>query len=186
MIGREYEYRLKADRVMVRAFLFAAGAVGLGYMAATNDRALILFCLPLSQKNATIAYAVFAAISAIIAASDFVNASRRGSLVQRIAFKPEGLIVPASKWTTEETVIPYTSIRKMQTFNEPETAVVISHEGGEMSIYMNMLADERAFSEVVNGLAEAVTAAHGGAPMPKEPPPADPELAQRPLGPDLS
>src|SRR5205814_6717094 len=86
MIEREYEYRLKAGRVEVRAALMAAGALLFTYLALTNDRGLILFIIPLERGAATVAYWAFAGLAALCAAADAVNVVRRADLRQRIAF----------------------------------------------------------------------------------------------------
>ena len=152
MIGREYEYRLKAGRVAARAFAFAAAAAGFAYMAATNDRGLVLFVVPLSRDNATIFYGVFAAVAAVIAACDAVNADRRGSLRQRIAFAEVGLVVPKTVWSTEEMLIPYESVVGLKEFNEPDSIVLIEHRGGVFTLRLDLLPDERAYAEILQAL----------------------------------
>ena len=109
MIEREYEYRLKAGRVLAKATLFGAGALWFASMALTNDRGLILFIIPLSKNGATIFYGAFAGLAALFSAKDAVNVARRASLRQRIAFAKDGLMVPRSLWSREEALIPYES-----------------------------------------------------------------------------
>jgi hypothetical protein len=152
MSDREYEYRLKAGRVETRAFLYGAGALFMAYMGLTNDRALGLFVIPLSQRNATIAYWVFAALAAFFCVYDFVSANRRKSLRQRIVLTEDALLVPKSSWTEEEQRIPYKSIRSLKPFNEPDSVVVICHQGGEFVLRLDMLPDERTYGELVASL----------------------------------
>src|SRR5947209_6942241 len=114
MIDREYEYRLKAGRVLTRAMLYGAGALGLAYMAINNDRGLVLYIIPLSKEAATIFYGVFAGLAALFCVIDVVNVSRRESLRQRIAFTRDGLMVPKSPWSNEEMLIRYDSLIDMK------------------------------------------------------------------------
>jgi hypothetical protein len=161
MIEREYEYRLKAGRVQTRALLYGAGALFMAYMAVTNDRGLELFVIPLSRTNATIAYWVFAALAALFAVIDMVNVERRERLRQRIALTTDALVVPRSPWTEEEERIPYDSILGIKPFNGPDSVVVIRHKGGEFTLKLDMLPDERAYAEIVQNLASLVAVAKG-------------------------
>jgi hypothetical protein len=161
MIEREYEYRLKAGRVETRALLFGAGALFMAYMGLTNDRGLILFVIPLSQANATIAYWVFAGLAACICAVDSINVERRGHLRQRIALTKDGLLVPKSQWTEEEQKIPYESILKLTPFDGPDSLVIIRHQMGEFTLRLDMLPDERAYAEIVGNVSEAARIAQG-------------------------
>src|SRR2546421_12408514 len=98
MVEREFEYRLKAGRTAAWAVLTGAGALWFAYSGLTNDRGLILFVIPLSQNAATVFYWVIAALAGLFAASAAVNVAGRAELRQRIAFTPDGLLVPKSKW----------------------------------------------------------------------------------------
>jgi hypothetical protein len=172
MVEREYEYQLKAGRVLVRAVLYGFGALWFAYMALTNDRGLNLYCIPLNQNRATIFYGVFAGLAALFAAYDAANAARRGSLRQRIAFTRDGLSVPRSSDSTEEKQIPYESVLDLKQISEPDNVTVIRHRGGEFTLRLDMLSDERAYAEIVQNLALLVHAAKaevGG--QPPEPPP---------------
>jgi hypothetical protein len=173
MIGREYEYRLKAGRVLNRAILYGAAALGMAYMALTNDRGLILFIIPLSKNGTTSLYGIFAGLAALFSISHAVNVHRRASLRQRIAFTKEGLVVPRSAWSVEEALIPYERIRDLKEFTEPDHVVVMRHEEGDFTLRFDMLLDERAFAEIVQNLALIVPAAQAAAGNP----PPDPTQA---------
>ena len=168
MIEREYEYRLKSERTQLKAALFGAAALGFAYMASSNDRGLILFIIPLSRNAATIAYWAFAGLAAIMCVSDVVNVVRRGSLRQRIAFSPEGLLVPRSVWSTDEMLIPYDTVLKLHEFNEPKSVVVVQHRQGEFTLELDMLPDERAYAEIFHNLASRVQAAKTGSGRPAD------------------
>jgi hypothetical protein len=159
MIQREYEYRLKVERVMFRAALVGVGALWFGWMALTNDRGLVVFVVPLSAKNATVFYAVFAALAGFYSAYDFTSVSRRGSLRQRIAFTEDALIVPRSLWRAEEDAILYRDVLDFIPFSQPDTLTVIRHRGGEFSLRLDMLPDERAYTDILQNLALLVRAA---------------------------
>jgi hypothetical protein len=159
MTEREYEYRLKSGRVMTRAALWAVGALFMGYMALTNDRGLVLFVVPLSKERATMAYAIFGGLAGLFSIVDAIKATRGESLRQRIAFTEDGVIVPKSAWTAEEVLIPYESVRDMNEFNEPDSLVVIRHQGGEFTLRCDMHPDERAYAEIVQNLALRVRSA---------------------------
>lgn len=160
MIDREYEYRLKAGRVEVRALLFGTGGLFCAYMAMTNDRGLELFCIPLDMHKATVAYWVFAVLAGAFAVFDGVSAARRGPLRQRIAFTGDGLLVPESDWTEAEMLIPYASICKITPFDEPECVVIIDYGAGEFTLKLSMLRDERIFAEILQTLVRRVQEAH--------------------------
>jgi hypothetical protein len=162
MVEREYEYRLKAGRTLVRAILCGAGALWFGYMALNNDRGLILLIIPLSQKGATIFYGVIGGLAAVFAAYDAISVSRRKSLRQRIAFANDGLLVPRSLWSTEEKLIPYESVLDVKEFTEPNSVAIIRHREGEFTLELDLLADERTYAEIVRNLAARVHAAKGG------------------------
>ncbi len=163
MVDREYEYQLKAGRIMMRALLYGAGAIFFAYMAMTNDQGLILFVIPLSTSNATGFYGFAAVLAAFFSVFDAVNAERRGKLRQRIAFTEDGLLVPLSKWSTEEVCIPYESIVKLEEIKDPNSFVLIEHENGVFSLRLDMLPNERAYGEVFQYLSLLHQAAKSGA-----------------------
>jgi len=163
MIEREYEYRLKAGRVQATAFLFGAGAVWFAYLALTNDRGLILWRLiTFTQNGATIFYWVFAGLTALVCVCNAAMVARLGSVRQRIAFTKDGLMVPRSARSAEETLIRYENILDMKEFTDPDHLVLIRHREGEFELRLDWLPDERAFAEIVHNLALLARAAKAG------------------------
>jgi hypothetical protein len=156
MINREFEYQLKSERILVRAALFGAGAIGLAWLALTNDRALILFVIPLSKNGATISYGICAALAALMCLVDVIKVSRRGSLRQKIALTDEGLLVPETPTSTESKLIRYADVADLKEFTEPDHVMMIRHRAGDFELRLDMLSDERAFAEIVVTLAQQV------------------------------
>jgi hypothetical protein len=156
MIQREFPYQLKSERVMIRAALFGAGAIGLTWLALTNDRGLILFVVPLSQSGATIAYGVGAALAALICVADGIKVHRLSSLQQRIVLTDEGVLVPASRYSGESKLLLYQDLTDLKEFTEPDHVMMVRHKGGDFELRMDMLSDERAYAEIVRTLAQRI------------------------------
>jgi hypothetical protein len=156
MTHREFAYQLKSERILIRAALFGAGAIGLTWLALTNDRGLILFVIPLSQSGATISYAVGAGLGALMCVTDVARVVRRGSLEQKIVLTDEGLLVPATPYSSEAKLIRYGDLTDLKEFTEPDHVMMIRHQGGDFELRMDMLSDERSYSEIVRTLAQQI------------------------------
>src|SRR5207253_535854 len=114
-------------------------------------------------------YWVIAALAGLFAASAAVNVAGRAELRQRIAFTPDGLLVPKSKWSSEEALIPYGAVLDVQEFTEPNAAAVVRHSGGEFTVELDLLPSERAYAEILQALAARVQAARATPAAPAKP-----------------
>ena len=159
LVEREYEYRLKEGRLLVKAILYGIGFLWLAGMALTNDRALLLFNFPLSENTATLVYAAGAALAAIFCVHDGAHVALRGKLRQRIAFTADGLLVPVSDWSREERLIRFGDVVKWQEITTPDTLFLIEHRRGAFTIRLDLLPDERAYAEVIRDLTSRVQSA---------------------------
>jgi hypothetical protein len=156
MIPREFPYQLKSDRLFMRAALFGAGAVFLAWLALTNDRGLILFVIPLSRNGATISYAVGAGLGALMCVADIAKVIRRGSLEQKIVLTDEGLLVPATAYSSESKLIRYEDLTDLKEFTEPDHVMMVRHKAGDFEVRLDMLSDERAYAEIVGTLSRRI------------------------------
>jgi hypothetical protein len=156
MIPREFPYQLKSDRLLMRAALFGAGAAFLAWLALTNDRGLILFVIPLSRNGATISYAVGAGLGALMCVADVAKVIRRGSLEQKIVLTDEGLLVPATTYSSESKLIRYEDLTDLKEFTEPDHVMMVRHKAGDFELRLDMLSDERAYAEIVGTLSRRI------------------------------
>jgi hypothetical protein len=156
MIQREFPYQLKSDRLLMRAALFGAGAVFLAWLALTNDRGLILFVIPLSRNGATISYAVGAGLGALMCVADIAKVIRRGSLEQKIVLTDEGLLVPATPYSSESKLIRYDDLTDLKEFTEPDHVMMVRHKAGDFELRLDMLSDERAYAEIIGTLSQRI------------------------------
>lgn len=107
-VDREYESKPSWVVIALCAVFFGAGAAILGYIAATNDRGLVINgILPLSRDGATVFDWSLCALSIGFVVIAAIVAARRLKYRQRIAFTPQSLVVPVSRSSTDEIVTNY-------------------------------------------------------------------------------
>ena len=164
MLDHEYQYRVQTDRVILQAVFYGGGAALFAYLALTNDRGLILYVIPLAKDQATVFYGFFAVTCTLISLGQLLKVNRSESLKQRIAFTKDGFLVPRSAWSKDELVIPYENVIDMKEYTEPDVLTEIRYQGGNFKLRLNLLPDERTYSEVVHSLNERVQAAKSGPP----------------------
>jgi hypothetical protein len=137
------------------------GAVLFIWIAATNDRGLILYCIPFTKDGATIFYWLMAVVFAVAAVVLLVPGLAGMGAPQRIAFTREGLVVPRSASSTEEELIHYASISNIATGTGDNGRVArIRHYAGEFYLHQSGLRDASTFDEILQTLAARVQAAH--------------------------
>jgi len=162
-IDREYEYGPKGWILLFCAVFFSVGAVVVGSAAASGTYTgwLVLF------------FWVLCALSIVEVALLVAQAVARLLLRQRVAFTPTSLLLPKSRWTSEEVVINYGAITGLfvssadfaprmfrvaidcQTTTELAARkgprwrfLYLSHTGGERCIAAGWLPSQSAFDEV--------------------------------------
>lgn len=162
-VEREYPYRPRWTTVFFCAAFFTLGAVVLGAKAARNDRGLIVAgLLEFGPEGATVFYWVLAACGAGFVVLAAVLAYHRLAYRQRVALGPDGLIVPASRWSGGETEIAYRDIRGLSTARVAgQRFLYVDHPGGRYTMTASLLPSRAVFDEIRDVLAAKVRAAQG-------------------------
>ena len=161
-IEREYPYRPRLGPVLLGMLFFIAAAVMLAMRAATNREGLLInHVIPLSPGQATGFYWVLFVFCLGILALGGTGLYHRLIYRQRLAFTPEGLLVPKARWSGEELFIPYRSITALETVEAPggQHHLYVVHAAGRQIINSGMLPDKQTFLEIRQYLGNRVTVA---------------------------
>lgn len=159
-VEREYEYKPRWTLIVFCAVFFGLWAVILGAKAHGNDRGVIINrVLQLSPSGATTFYWVLCACSVGFVAIAAFLACHRLTFRQRIAFGPTALLVPASRWSSEEKQVGYRDIEALSIAQvSGQRFLYVTHSGGKYAITASMLPSKAAFEEVCELLAAKVRA----------------------------
>jgi len=150
-IDREYEYKSSWAVIIFCAIFFGAGAAVLGNAAATNDRGLVINgIIPLTQNGATTFYWFLCALSIGFVAISALLTVHRLTHHQRIAFTPQSIILPSSRWSSEETTINYDDITSLSgaKVNGQRFLYVFRNDGKQFTIAASLLPTRGSFNEV--------------------------------------
>lgn len=159
-MNRQFRYGPKWTVIVFCALFFGACAIVLGAKAKGNERGLILNgVIEFSPTGATIFYWVLAALSAgFVVVAGFL-AVMRLALRQRIAFTETCLMVPRSKWSSEEVTVPFRDVLELTRAEASgQRFLTIVHPGGKFTLIGWMLPKKQDFDELWQGLSEGVNA----------------------------
>jgi rRNA maturation protein Nop10 len=139
-------------------------SVFVGWLALTNDRRLVIYCITLSRENATFFYWVLSIFGIVASVYEMGQLLYCASLRQRIVLSAEGLFVPESAYSSTEKLIPYQSIIEIKTFDDSnpswfsgyDRGVVIRHRSGDDKLKLDMFADESTFLELLQELKSRI------------------------------
>lgn len=157
-IEREYEYRASWTLIVVFIVMFSFGALLLGRAAARNDRGLIIQrIIELGPTGATIFYWCLCAFSGALALFGVFMAHQRLTKRRRVAFTATTIIVPVSRWSTNEQEIGYREISWLSTERGTgHNTLHFTHGGSTYKIDRDLLPSNAAFEEVCELLATKV------------------------------
>jgi hypothetical protein len=141
-LPKEYSYRHPLEIVLVFA-LFSGYATVMSFEKAShNDRGLRILRgkIQLSPREATNLYwgcGVLMGVGFLVSCRILYH---RLTARQRIIFASESLILPISRWSSQEREIPYQHIKGMSVTEENrKRAIQIRHQGGIDMIHGSML-----------------------------------------------
>jgi hypothetical protein len=165
-IEREFVYQMSWFTIGRVGGFFAACAIGMTVIAATDDRGQVFYGVTLSAGEATLfnwALTVFCWGAVLLALR---AAWRRfGQKPGRIAFTGSALIVLLPHWRRGAQRIAYDSIKASQVgFANWNVYLIIRHEGGVLRLNRAYFSSRAAFYEASALLAERleVRLARGG------------------------
>jgi len=161
IVEREYEYKPKWALILLCSGFFGICAVVLGLKAFKNDRGLnISGILELSPENAKGFYWVLCWLSVGFVVAAGVLAVTRLWLRQRVAFTQSSILLPRSRWSSEEIVIDYEAITGLSTSAVAgQRFLHLRHRGGKQTITASLLPSKAAFEEVCELLTARVSQA---------------------------
>jgi hypothetical protein len=154
----EFVYRPRWFWIIIGVLLFGAGTIIFCHKALTNDRGLIINgIIELPITGATIFYWVMCVASAaFVFAANFLVLHRL-AFSQRITFTSETIVVPRSRWSSEEIAVEYGAITGIEaTEVSGEKFLRVTHSEGKFTIVASMLPTRQAYDEVYQLLLEHV------------------------------
>jgi hypothetical protein len=159
--GKVYDYRPRWTVIVLCALSFGAAALFFAAEASGNDRGLIINGLiELPPAGATVFYWVLAALSVGFVAAAATMAAVRLTLHQRIAFTDSGIAIPRSRWSAEETAVPFSEIVALSTSEvHNQRFLKIIYRGGKFTLTASMLPGNEDFDEIVSAVSQGVNAA---------------------------
>jgi hypothetical protein len=157
-IEREYPYRPRLPGILFGTLFFTAAAVALARTARTNTQGILIEgIIPLSPAQATVFYWVLFAFSVLTVGMGVAGLFHRATCRQRLAFTPEGILAPKSRWAREEVLIAYSSITHLERARLPSNQhLYVDHPGGRQIINAAMLPNTAAFEEICSLLGQRV------------------------------
>ena len=155
---KEYDYKPKWTAIFLGGTFFAACTVGLGFVAANNDRGLMInHVIELEPGGATVFYWVLAVCSLGFVGAGVIGAYHRLTVRQRIKLGSQSLIVPSSFWSSEEKEIAYDDIHELSTSTiSGQRLLNVKHIDGKVIIAASKLPSKAAFEEMCKLLAVRV------------------------------
>jgi hypothetical protein len=155
-IEREYEYKPKWTTALLSGGSFALCAAFFAIRASGNDRGLLINGLiALSPAGATSFYWVLFGLSAAFVAAAALLVFHRLRFRQRIAFTPDAVLLPRSRWSAEERRVAYraiTGLSRSEAYGQ--RLLRVSYDGGAIHIVASMLPSREAFEEITALLSE--------------------------------
>jgi hypothetical protein len=155
-VEREYEYKPSWAAILLGGGFFALCAAFFVVRAGGNDRGLIINgVIRLSPEGATIFYWVLFGLSAAFVAAAALLVLHRLNLRQRIAFTPDAVLLPKSRWSSEERRVAYSAITGLSRSEVyGQRFLRVSYDGGAVEIAASMLPSREVFEEVTALLRE--------------------------------
>jgi hypothetical protein len=155
---REYTYKPRWTVILACAAFFGLAAGILGIKAWSNDRGLLINgIIELSADAATVFYWILCALGVGFVAVAVLLACHRLLYRQRIAFTATSLIVPKSRWSSEESIIEYNAVVGLAMEKvSGQQFLRIMHTKGKHTITASLLPSQADFEEVCALLAERV------------------------------
>jgi hypothetical protein len=153
---REYPYKPSWMTIVCLGVFFGLCSVGFGYLASNNQRGLIINGLiEFSPENATLLYWLlwFVCVSFVVLAG--VVAIMRVVLPQRVVVTQTALILPKSRWSSEEISIQYQAIISLATSEvSGQRFLHVAHSSGKHYVNSSFLPSKAAFEEICEMLAK--------------------------------
>jgi hypothetical protein len=131
----------------------------MGAMAATNDRGLILYCIPMEKQVATVFYAFMGLICAGAALKLGAQYQAHSDADSRVILTDSEIILPASSPSQGEALVPFQRISRLVVPAEMNWAR-IEYAGGEFKLELEYM-EPNEFLEIVDCLAKHCPVAHG-------------------------
>jgi hypothetical protein len=149
--SRIYPYQPR-PAVLRRVLLTAAGAIFMAVMALTNDRGLVVYCLPMSRPAATIFYACLAGILGVAATIMGTRHQLHSTANRRIVLTESAITLPRTARSEEEAVVPFRDISRVVVSGEMKYAR-IEYAGRHFTLELEYL-EPNQFLEIVDYLAK--------------------------------
>jgi len=160
----EYPYKAKPWMMLAGIAFFGACAAGMGYMAVTNDRGLILNRIfTFSVEEATIFYWCIAAVAALFVVGAIFALIAGLTNPMTVRLTATEFSAPKHGFAKKPTAIPLHDIKEIaiQTVQK-QRFMNIYFRNGKLSIAQSMLPNSEAFEKLHSGLvAKAKTQKSG-------------------------
>lgn len=158
--GQEYEYKPRWSAILLAMLFFGACAACGVVKAHWNNRGLIIEgIIRLSPQGATVFWWIYTALSMGIVLFCVFLGIRRLIQTQRIVLTPNAIIVPKSRWSSDEITILYAKITDVwETKKYNQKFLHISYQEGKSTIVASCLPTERHYYDIRCFLVKRVEA----------------------------
>ncbi|HWE37918.1 MAG TPA: hypothetical protein VG406_15215 [Isosphaeraceae bacterium] len=154
---REYTYRPRWSIIALLTGACVFGAAVSRYAALHRDDVVVFHVIKLRPPEATTVWWLSCGICVAVAALGVLVAVDRLAHRRRIVIGRSAVTVPSSRWSVDETTIPFGEIEGLITDEiEGQRSLTIVHCGGKNTIAALMLPTREAFDEVVTALSARV------------------------------
>lgn len=150
-VEREYPYRPGWMMILMCGGFFTACALVIGLKARGNEEGLVINgIIHLGPNGATTVYWILCGLSIGFVAAAGMLTFHRLTHDQRLAFTSNAILLPASRWSTEETAIPFNEIVKLATaeVSGQRFLYLYRNNNTKFTITGSLLPSKQSFDEV--------------------------------------
>ncbi|REK29516.1 MAG: hypothetical protein DWQ42_03475 [Planctomycetota bacterium] len=158
-IVREYEYRPRWKVIIFVATFFGVCSIFFGHRAVTNEQGLVVNgIISLSPNTATIFYWVLCGLGVGFVAISALMVVHRFTSNQCIVITELAIVLPTSRWLSEQTTIPFDDIESLfgnEVFGQ-RFLYIFRKDGMRFTVHASMMPTNGAFDELRDLLRHAL------------------------------
>ncbi|MDO7843297.1 hypothetical protein [Sphingomonas immobilis] len=159
--GQRFDYRPKIGASLLAAGFFTLMAVGMVWIAQTNDRGLVLYHLiRFDRDGATVFYWCLVGFFALAACYGAYGVQLAFSDPREVVVGKAGITAPAGAMSSKTVTVRYTSITHVAMVQQGKYHFFhIHHQDGKLSIPKSMIADDDTFERMLAAIENGMMAA---------------------------
>jgi hypothetical protein len=150
----EYPYKAKPWKILFGILVCAAISVGMGHIAAMNDRGLIINRIfTLSVEGATIFYWCLAVVLGLLTLGGVLAVISGLNNSMTVRLSDDEISAPKNGFSQKSDIVSLSDIKEIKIQDiYKQRIILIIHRAGKLGIAESMLPDSKAFKKLYDGL----------------------------------